>query len=390
MSKIFLRKKISSRIAAGHPWIYENETGDEEGLYQPGDLVSVFSSNGSFIGKGYINPKSKIKVRLLTEDADEIIDETFFFNRIRDAWTMRQKAGHSGNARIVYGEADQLAGLIIDKLGHFLVLQTLTLGMDLQKAEVVHALHALFPDHLIYERNDAGVRLLEGMTLEKGFLIGGGATSIQLKHTGLTLWTDIENGPRTGHYWEQFWIAEKLVSYVEGAEVLDVFCTTGCCGIVASKYGAAKVTGIDENEKFLELAAKNAGLNNVEKIFSFLQGNAFDLLRSLSAAKKEFDLIILDPPSLAKAKDQLPKALNGYHELHLRALKLLRANGFLFTCCSAYLITEDILCGIIQKAAADCGRRWRIIEKIDQAADHPVLWNLPSGNYFKGFIIQVY
>lgn len=390
MAKIFLRKKISPRISEGHPWVFENEIGDVEGDYQPGEIIPVFSSNGSFIGRGYINPKSKIRVRLLSRDETEMIDDPFFITRIRQAWALRQKSGYETNARIVFGESDMLPGLIIDKFEHNIVLQTLTLGMDCCKAAIVNALNNIFPGSVIYERNDAAVRLLEGLELKKGFLSGTGSTSFLLRHKDITLITDMEHGPRTGLFWEQWWIAEKLHKLASGASVLDVFCASGCCGLFAAKQGATKIVGIDEDGKALNIARRNVIENKLPDIFHFENGNAFDLLKSMSAASHRFQLIILDPPSLAKNKDQISHALNGYKELHFRAMSMLHTGGFLLTTCSTYLITEDIMLDMIQSVASDRGRRWRIIEKINQAPDHPVLWNLPSGNYFKGYIIQVF
>jgi len=389
LKRVFLRKKITSRIADGHPWVFANEIGDEPDQYAAGDIVSVFSYNGSFVGKGYVNPASIIKIRFLSRNEEEEIDFTYFKEKIQNAFALRQKMGDITNCRVVYSESDYLPGLIIDKFGDVLVFQTLTLGMELCKSSVISAIQAVFNTDKIFERNDNSVRKIENLPILKGFSAQAFPTLFFLENTSLQFTIDIENSPKTGFYWEQKSIEQAIRPFIKNASVLDLFCASGWCSLHALLYGAKKVIGIDQDTHAITLAKSNAELNNFSDKSEFIKGNVFDLLKSNTLKQTKFDVIILDPPSLAKSKAKIPQALLGYRELNLRAMKLLNTGGILISTCSSFLISEEMMIALFQDCAKDCGKKLRLIGKINQPADHPILWNLPSCNYFKGYVIEI-
>src|SRR3954469_2067989 len=248
MAKFFLRKKIGDRVINGHPWIFGNELGDSEGTAEPGDIVDVYSYNGSFVGKGYINPASQIRIRLLSRNKDEVIDDQFFYNRIKAAWEYRQQIGYVENCRLIFGEADMLPALVIDKFNDYLVIQTLALGIDKWKSAIVEALQKIFTPKGIYERNDVPVRLLEGLPQQKGFLSEPFDPKIEIVENGLKFIVDLENGQKTGYFLDQRDNRRAIEQVVKGAEVLGAFTYTGTFEIHAAAYGAKSVLGLDISE----------------------------------------------------------------------------------------------------------------------------------------------
>jgi len=389
MAKVFLRKKISNRIADGHPWIFGNEIGDEVGDYQPGDIVEVFSSTGSFVGKGYINPASQIKIRLLTRDINETIDEHFFQQKIEKAWQYRQKLGYRENCRLVFGESDDLPALIIDKFNDYFVVQTLALGIDLWKPAIVKALQSIFSPKGIYERNDVPVRELEGMSTIKGFLSQEFDTRILIQEHGLQFQVDLVEGMKTGYFLDQQDNRQAIAPMVKDAEVLDAFCYTGTFGVHAAKYGAKSVLGLDIADAAIQLAQNNARLNGFENICRFEQLNAFDVLKQWVKEGRRYDSVILDPPAFTKSKENINKAITGYKEINLRAMKLLRPGGFLITSSCTHLINPQLFLQIIDMAAKDAKRRICQVSWQTQSADHPILWNIPHSQYLKFLIVEV-
>src|SRR4051794_22117751 len=279
MTKAHLQKKISQRVANGHPWIFANEIAKFDGSADPGDIVEVFAHDGKFVGKGYVNPKSQITVRLLTRDRNEIVDEQFFFNRIKSAWNYRQKIGYIENCRLIFGEADYMPALIIDKFNDYFVIQTLAYGMDIWKPTIVNALTALFKPKGIYERNDVPVRELEGLEQKKGWLTAPGDTNILINENGLQFYVDIENGQKTGYFLDQQDNRRAIKNIVKGADVLGVFTYTGTFEIHAAHYGAKSVFGLDISENAVAKATKNAALNGLSDICRFEAVNAFDVLK---------------------------------------------------------------------------------------------------------------
>jgi 23S rRNA (cytosine1962-C5)-methyltransferase len=389
MVKIFLRKNISTRIAEGHPWIFGNEIGDEEGAYEPGDIVSVFSSNGSFVGKGYINPHSQIKVRLLTRNVEEAIDDAFFHRKILKAWQYRKHLGYVENCRLVYSESDELPALIIDKFNDYFVIQTLSLGIDRWKGAIVKALRDIFKPKGIYERNDVPVRELEGLQQIKGFLSEPFDTNIILHDEGLQFHVDLVHGQKTGYFLDQQDNRKALKNIVQGADVLEAFCYTGTFAMHAAHYGAKSVLGLDISDFAIHTARNNARLNGFENICAFENLNAFDVLKQWVKEGRSYDTVILDPPAFTKSKENLQKAITGYKEINLRGMKLLKPGGFLVTASCTNLVSPELFLKTIEMAAKDAKKSIRQVCWQSQAADHPYLWSVPNSQYLKFLIVEV-
>ncbi len=389
MAKFFLRKKIGDRVVNGHPWIFGNELGDSEGVAEPGDIVEVYSYNGSFVGKGYINPASQIRIRLLTRDKSEVIDDRFFFNRIKEAWEYRKQIGYVENCRLIFGEADQLPALIIDKFNDYFVLQSLSLGIEKWKGAIVAALQKIFTPKGIYERNDVPVRTLEGMEQIKGFLSEPFDTNIIINENGLKVHVDIENGQKTGYFLDQQDNRRAIQHIVRGADVLEAFCYTGTFSLHAAQYGAKSTLGLDISENAVSVARRNAELNGYENICKFEAVNAFDVLKLWGKEGRRYDVVILDPPAFTKSRENIQKAITGYKEINLRAMKLVKPGGFLVTASCTNLVPPEMFLEIMGTAAKDARRTLRQVEWRTQAADHPILFNVPSTQYLKFLIAQV-
>ncbi|HBN28030.1 MAG TPA: rRNA large subunit methyltransferase I, partial [Clostridiaceae bacterium] len=295
MAKIILKDNRISKAELGHPWVYRNEIQKYEGAIKPGDIISVYNSRGKFIGKGYINPQSKITVRILTRDENEEINEDFFRRKITAAWEYRKKLIETTCCRVVFGEADFIPALIVDKYSDYLVVQTLSLGIDIWKDTIVKILKEIFNPKGIYERNDVKVRELEGLPLQKGFLTEPFNTIIETQENGVKFYVDLENGQKTGYFLDQKENRASIKNIVKNADVLDCFCHTGSFSLHAAHYGAKSVLGIDISETAIEMARKNSALNGFESICSFEKANAFDILRPWADEGKQFDVVILDP-----------------------------------------------------------------------------------------------
>lgn len=389
MAKFFLRKKIGDRVVNGHPWIFGNELGDSEGNAEPGDIVEVYSYNGSFVGKGYINPASQIRIRLLTRNKNEAIDDQFFHKRILEAWEYRKHIGYVENCRLIFGEADQLPALIIDKFNDYFVIQTLALGIEKWKGAIVAALEKIFSPKGIYERNDVPVRTLEGMPQIKGFLSEPFDTNIVLNENGLRFHVDIENGQKTGYFLDQQDNRRAIQHIVNGGDVLEAFCYTGTFSLHAAKYGAKSVLGLDISEQAVATARRNAVLNGYEDICKFQAVNAFDVLKLWVTEGKRYDTVILDPPAFTKSRENIQKALTGYKEINLRGMKLIKPGGFLVTASCTNLVTPEMFLDVIDAAAKDAKRILRQVEWRTQASDHPIIRSIPSTQYLKFLIVQV-
>ena len=388
MIKVYLKKKIAPRIANGHPWIYGNEVDRVAGTPEAGDLVEVHYSDGKFAGIGYINPKSQILVRLLTRKS-EPVNEAFFLSRIRSAWEYRQKTGYSENCRLVFGEADQMPALIIDKFNDYFVLQTLALGMDKWKPAIVKALNEIFSPKGIYERNDVPVRTLEGMEQQKGFLSEPFDTNIIIHENGLKFHVDIENGQKTGFFLDQQDNRKAIQHIVKDAEVLGAFTYTGTFEIHAANYGAKSVLGIDISEQAVAQANKNAALNKLENICRFEAMNAFDVLKDWGREGRQYDVVMLDPPAFTKSRENIDKAVAGYKEINLRGMKLLRNGGFLVTSSCTNLVSPDLFLQTIEMAAKDARKKIRQVTFKTQSSDHPIIWGMDNTHYLKFLIVEV-
>lgn len=388
MIKVYLRKKIAPRIANGHPWIYGNEVDRIAGNPDPGEIVEVRFADGKLAGVGYYNPLSQIVVRLLSRKVEEI-NEAFFYQRILQAWQYRQKTGYTENCRLVFGEADQLPALIIDKFNDYFVIQTLALGIDIWKPAIVNALETIFTPKGIYERNDVPVRTLEGLEQQKGFLSAPFDTNIIIKENGLQFHVDIENGQKTGYFLDQQDNRRAIQHIVKGAEVMGAFTYTGTFEIHAAHYGAKSVLGIDISEQAVEQANKNAVLNGLEKIVAFKTMNAFDVLKDWGKDGPMYDVVMLDPPAFTKSRENIQKAVTGYKEINLRGMKLIRNGGFLVTSSCTNLVNPELFLHTINAAAKDARKRIKKVTFQAQASDHPIIWGMENTNYLKFLIVEV-
>ncbi|MCB0696195.1 MAG: class I SAM-dependent rRNA methyltransferase [Chitinophagaceae bacterium] len=389
MAKFFLRKKIGDRVVNGHPWIFSNELGDSEGEYEPGDIVEVYSYNGSFVGKGYINPSSQIRIRLLTRDKDEQVDKDFFYNKLKEAWEYRQQIGYVENCRLIFGEADGLPALIIDKFNDYFVIQTLALGIDIWKDAIVEALQRIFSPKGIYERNDVPVRDLEDLPQIKGFLSKPFDTNIIINENGLKFHVDIENGQKTGYFLDQQDNRRAIQHIVKGANVLEAFCYTGTFSLHAAHYGAKSVLGLDISENAVAMSTANAKLNGYDKVCKFEAVNAFDVLKVWAKEGRKYDVVMLDPPAFTKSRANIQKAITGYKEINLRGMKMVKPGGFLVTASCTNLVPPDLFLKTIELAAKDAKRKLRQVTWQTQASDHPIMWHIPTTQYLKFLIVQV-
>jgi len=389
MNKVYLKRKISRRIADGHPWIFNNEVEKIEGEVGGGETVDVFTHDNKFVGRGYINPKSQILVRLLTRQKGEKINEAFFLTRIEECWKYRKTLGYTENCRLVFGEADSMSQLIIDKFNDYFVLQTLALGIDKWKPAIVDAIKKVFTPKGIYERNDVPVRELEGLSQQKGFLSEPFKTDIIIRENGLNFHVDLENGQKTGYFLDQQDNRRSIRNIVRGADVLGAFTYTGTFEIHAAHFGAKSVLGLDISENAVQQATRNAELNGLEKICHFETANAFDKLKQWSNEKRQYDVVMLDPPAFTKSREMIQKAIAGYKEINLRGMKLIKPGGFLVTSSCTSLVKADLFLQIIEMAAKDARRKLRQVVFQSQSADHPVIWGMENTQYLKFLIVQV-
>jgi len=388
MTKVYLKRKIAPRIANGHPWIFANEVDKITGDVAAGDTVDVYYFDDKFAGRGYINPKSQILVRLLTRKKEEI-NEQFFYNRIAEAWNYRRKTGYTENCRLIFGEADYMPALVIDKFNDYFVIQTLALGMETWKGAIVKALQSIFSPKGIYERNDVPVRELEGLPQQKGFLSEPFDTQIIIQENGLQFHVDIENGQKTGYFLDQQDNRRAIRHIVKDAEVLGAFTYTGTFEIHAAHYGAKSVLGLDISEHAVAQANKNAALNGLGHICTFEAVNAFDVLKQWGKDGRQYDVVMLDPPAFTKSRENIQKAITGYKEINLRGMKLIRNGGFLVTSSCTNLVQPDLFLQTIEMAAKDARKKIRQVTFQAQASDHPIIWGMENTNYLKFLIVEV-
>lgn len=389
MAVVIIESGKQKRIESGHPWVYQNEVREIEGEYSPGDIVEVVNSKRRFIGRGYINPKSQILVRILSRERVEEINEDFFRRRIKDAWDYRQKVIDTNACRVIFGEADFLPALIVDKFNDYLVIQTLALGIDIHKDTIVKLLNEIIHPKGIYERNDVPVRELEGLEMKKGFLSEPFDTMVKIIENGVNFYVDIENGQKTGYFLDQKENRAAIKDIVQGAKVLDCFCHTGSFSLHAGFYGAKEVLGIDISEHAVESAKKNSELNNLQDVCSFEVANAFDKLRELQDNHEKFDVVILDPPAFTKSRAAVGGAVRGYKDINLRAMKIINKGGFLVTASCSQHMSQDLFKEVIFDAAKDAKKTLRQLEFKSQAKDHPILWSSGETQYLKFIILQV-
>jgi 23S rRNA (cytosine1962-C5)-methyltransferase len=389
MMKAFLKRKISNRVLNGHPWIFGNEIDTIDGNPAGAEIAEVYTHDKKFVGKGYVNPKSQIVIRLLTRNKTDEINEQFFHNRIMECWHYRQKIGYTENCRLVFGEADYLPQLIIDKFNDYFVIQTLALGIDRWKPAITAAINTIFSPKGIYERNDVPVRELEGLPQIKGFLSAPFDTNIIIHENGLKFHVDIANGQKTGYFLDQQDNRRAIQHIVKGADVLGAFTYTGTFEIHAAQYGARQVLGLDISEEAVRQANRNAALNDLQHIVRFEAANAFDVLKQWAKEGRQYDVVMLDPPAFTKSRETIQKAITGYKEINLRGMKLLKPGGFLVTSSCTNLVSPELFLQIIAMAAKDARRKIRQVSFQTQAPDHPIIWGMENTQYLKFLIVEV-
>ncbi len=392
MKSLFLNKNAGNRVENGHPWVFANEINRGKALdaaAKAGEIVDLFTHDKKFIGRGYINPQSQIMIRLLTRNREEVIDEQFFYNKINQAWAYRQTLGYIENCRLIFGEADDIPQLIIDKFNDYFVVQTLALGIDVWKPAIVSAIEKIFSPKGIYERNDVPVRELEGMEQQKGFLSAPFDTNIVIKENGIKFNVDIASGQKTGYFLDQQDNRKAIQNIVKDADVLGAFCYTGSFEITAAHYGAKSVFGLDISQAAIDMCNKNAALNGLEDTCQFECENAFDTLKEWSREGKQWDVVMLDPPSFTKSRSTIDKAVAGYKEINLRGMKLVKPGGFLVSSSCTNLVQAELFLDIIQMAAKDAKRKIRQVVFNAQSADHPIIRGQENTHYLKFLIVQV-
>ena len=391
---VYLKKGEGRSMKAGGPWVYDNEVERIEGEPLDGDVVSVHDYNGFCLGKGFLNRRSKLRVRMLTRNRNQKIDEAFLRTRVENAWEYRKKVVDTGSCRVIFGEADFLPGLVVDKFSDVLVVQSLALGMDRYKSFILQTLTELMAkDGIsirgIYERSDAKVREQEGMPRVKGFLSDPFDTKVEIVENGVKYFVDVAEGQKTGFFLDQKYNRKAIRPLCPGAEVLDCFTHTGSFALNAGLAGARHVLGVDASELGVAQARENAALNGLSDRVEFLCADVFALLPELEAKGQKFDLVILDPPAFTKSRASVKKAVTGYREINLRAMKLIRDGGFLATCSCSHFVDYELFTQTIGQAARNVHKRLRQVEYRTQAPDHPILWDAEDSYYLKFYIFQV-
>lgn len=388
MIKAILIKGKEKRVEYGHPWIFRSDIERIEGSFKPGDIVDVYSSRNHFLGRGYYNPESQISIRMLTYEQEEI-NRDFLYRRIRDAWEYRKKVADPMSCRVVFAESDFLPALVVDKFAGILVVQTLALGIDRYKQDILDILNELIHPDGIFERNDVPVRQLEGLDQKKGFLSPKFDTLVEMSENGVKFLVDVENGQKTGFFLDQKENRAALKPFVQGAKVLDCFTHTGSFALHAGYFGAASVLGIDISDHAVECATRNACLNGLQDVCRFEAANTFDRLREYNDRGEKFDVIILDPPAFTKSRSAVEGAVRGYKEINLQAMKLLQSGGYLITCSCSHHVDPELFMDIVYNAGIDSRRKVRLIEYRSQAKDHPILLAAEETQYLKCAILQV-
>ncbi len=391
---VYLKKGEGRSMKAGGPWVYDNEVERIEGEPLDGDVVSVHDYNGFCLGKGFLNRRSKLRVRMLTRNRNQEIDEDFLRMRVENAWEYRKKVVDTGSCRVIFGEADFLPGLVVDKFSDVLVVQSLALGMDRYKSFILETLKELMAkDGIsirgIYERSDAKVREQEGMPRVKGFLSDPFDTKVEIVENGVRYFVNVAEGQKTGFFLDQKCNRKAIWPLCPGAEVLDCFTHTGSFALNAGLAGASHVLGVDASELGVAQARENAALNGLSDRVEFLCADVFELLPELEAKGQKFDLVILDPPAFTKSRASVKKAVTGYREINLRAMKLIRDGGFLATCSCSHFVDYELFTQTIGQAARNVHKRLRQVEYRTQAPDHPILWDAEDSYYLKFYIFQV-
>lgn len=391
---VVLKKGEGRTLKAGGMWVYDNEIESIMGKFEDGDIIEIRDFDGYCMGQGFINRKSRIVVRLLSRKKDTVIDETFMERRVRDAWEYRKQTIDTSSCRLIFGEADFLPGITIDKFSDVLVVESLALGIDRWKNVIVEKAKKVLAEEGIiirgvYERSDAKVRLQEGMERVKGFIGEAFDTKVEIRENGVKYMVDVEQGQKTGFFLDQKNNRAAIHRLCRGKKVLDCFTHTGSFALNAGIAGADSVLGVDASGLAVEQARENAGLNHLEDRVQFQCRDVFELLPELEAEGERFDVVILDPPAFTKSRNSVKNAVKGYREINLRGLKLVRDGGFLVTCSCSHFMDPELFARTVREAATGARKRLRQVEFRTQACDHPILWAADQTYYLKFYIFQV-
>lgn len=391
---VTLKKGEGRSLKAGGLWVFDNEIDTIMGTFTNGDTVIVHDFDGYMMGRGFINQNSKIRVRMMTRNKEQQIDEAFLRNRVQTAWNYRKDTVDTSSCRVIFGEADFLPGIVIDKYEDVLVVESLALGIDRFKETIVRLLKECMAEdgiHIrgVYERSDAKEREKEGLTKVKGFIGEPFDTNIEIVENGVHYMVDVENGQKTGFFLDQKYNRLAMQRICKGKKVLDCFTHMGTFALNAGIAGAKDVTGLDISEYAVEQAARNAKLNHLEDTVHFRCANVLDELPKLAASGEQYDVVILDPPAFTKSREATRNAIKGYREINMKGMKLVKDGGYLATCSCSHFMTQELLAKTIKEAAKATHKRLRQVEFRTQSPDHPILWAADESYYLKFFIFQV-
>ena len=392
-----IKKGQGRTLKAGGAWIYDNEIDAITGEFQNGELVSVEDFDGFFLGQGFINTNSKLTVRMLSRKKGAVIDDAFLEMRVRNAWEYRKATVDTSSCRIIFGEADFLPGIVIDKFSDVLVVESLALGIDRLKPVIVEMLKKVLSEDGItirgvYERSDAKVRLQEGMERYKGFIGKPFDTKVEIVENGVRYMVDVEDGQKTGFFLDQKYnrlAVQNLCRHILPDKVLDCFTHTGSFALNAGLAGSKDVLGVDASQLAVDQASENAQLNGIGDRVHFECADVFDLLPRLEQEGQKFDVVILDPPAFTKSRNSIKNAVKGYREINLRGMKLVKDGGYLATCSCSHFMDPELFTKTIREAAGNVHKRLRQVEYRTQASDHPILWAADESYYLKFYIFQV-
>ncbi|MFW6676158.1 class I SAM-dependent rRNA methyltransferase [Lacrimispora sp. AGF001] len=390
-----IKKGEGRSLKAGGMWIFDNEIDTITGDYTNGDIITVHDFDGYVLGRGFINTNSKITVRMMTRKKDVEINEDFIEMRVRNAWEYRKTTVDTSSCRIIFGEADFLPGIVVDKFSDVLVVESLALGIDRLKPVILEKLKNIFAEdgiqiRGIYERSDAKVRLQEGMERFKGFIGEPFDTKVEITENDVKYMVDVEDGQKTGFFLDQKYNRLAIKRLCRDKRVLDCFTHTGSFALNAGIAGAKEVIGVDASELGVEQARENAELNGLSDRVSFRCADVFELLPELEKSGEKFDVVILDPPAFTKSRNSVKNAVKGYREINIRGLKLVTDGGYLATCSCSHFMTPELFTKTIREAAVSAHKRLRQVEYRTQSADHPILWSGDENSYYlKFYIFQV-
>lgn len=391
---IILKKGEGRTLKSGGAWVFDNEIAQVKGEFETGDIVAVEDFDGYFMGWGFYNPKSKISVRIMSRKKENKITEEFLEKRVKNAWEYRKQTVDTACCRVIFGEADWLPGIVIDKFSDVLVVESLALGIDRLMPVILDKLQKVLAEdgiviRGIYERSDAKVRLQEGMERFKGFIGKPFDTRVEIVENGVKYIVDVEDGQKTGFFLDQKYNRQAIQKLCPGKKVLDCFTHTGSFALNAGLAGAKEVLGVDASMTGVKQAEENAALNGLSDRVKFLCADVFDLLPKLEEKGESYDVVILDPPAFTKSRNSVKNAVKGYREINLRGMKLVKDGGFLVTCSCSHFMDPDLFAKTIREASHGAHKRLRQVEFKTQAPDHPILWAADESYYLKFYIFQV-